>query len=360
MSKKLKLLVLWTTTDCNLRCHYCYANSGDESRCMDWCVAEQALDLMLSQSEDFKIQFAGGEPLLNLDLIEQVVRYTQNYGLSYQLQTNATLIDSTVAQRLKQLGVAVGVSLDGLPAVNDPLRPFADGRGSTSATVAGIGHLREVGIQVGLTCVLSADNVVGLPSLVEMTSYLGNVVGISLDLLRPIGKAKENSVQEADPGLAARYLNLALKRADELVLMGGKEIRFREIERMRYLWLTGTKRQHRCYFSACQSLMVKPDGSAYPCASLASFPEFYLGNILEKGFSEKLPAKLEKARQLISPLETCLTCPDYWLCGGPCPAQVYAQRLAGKVKPTECYVKKTFISYIKKEMNYANQIGLSI
>ncbi len=179
---RLKELVLWVTTDCNLRCRYCYASGGDKAEYMDCQVAKQALDLMLSQSDGFKIQFAGGEPLLNMDLIEQVVGYTQGLGIRYQLQTNATLIDDKIAGNLKRLAVDVGVSLDGLPAVNDPLRSFADGQGSTAATIAGLENLRAAGIGVGLTCVLSAENVTELCGLVELASYLGNVDGINLTL----------------------------------------------------------------------------------------------------------------------------------------------------------------------------------
>jgi uncharacterized protein len=364
---RFKELVLWVTTDCNLRCRYCYANGGDEADYMNWRVAKRALDIMIGQFGHFKIQFAGGEPLLNMDLIEQVVRYTQGLGIGYQLQTNATLIDEKVAVNLKRMGIDVGVSIDGLPEVNDSLRPFADGHGSTAATIAGLEKLRMAGIGVGLTCVLSAENVAGLPGLVDLASYLGNVEGIAFDLLRLIGRASKDSVRQANPTLAARSVSAALKRADELALMGGRRVRFREVERMRYLLINGIRRRHRCYFDAGQLLMVKPNGDTYPCASLAGFPrQFYLGNILEQGFTDEVGVNLQRCRQLITPPHYCLTCSRHWLCGGPCPAQTYAQQLAGEIQPTECYIKRALIDYIsdgRKDMvsyESANQTSLSV
>lgn len=361
---RLKELVLWVTTDCNLRCRYCYASGGDGVEYMDWQVAKQAIDLMLSKSDSFKIQFAGGEPLLNMELIEQVVRYTEGQNVYYQLQTNATLIDQSTARSLRQLGIAVGVSLDGLPSVNDSLRPFPDDQGSTAASIAGVESLRAEGIRVGLTCVLSAENIAGLAGLVELASYLGNVEGISLDILRPIGRAANEQIRQADPASAARSVSAALKRADELALMGGGRVKFREVERMRHLLRHGTRRRHRCYFSAGQLLMVKPDGDAYPCASLTSFPEFRLGNIIEEDFAGRLTATLERAGQLVTNPENCLDCPDHWLCSGPCPAQTYAQQRAGEVGSTECYVKRTFINYARRKGNpshaSANQISVSV
>ncbi len=225
-------------------------------------------------------------------------------------------------------------------------------------------NLGAEGIWVGLTCVLSAENVARLPGLVELASYLGNVEGISLDLLRLVGRARKSSAMQADPTLAARSVSAALRRADELALMGGRRVRFREVKRMHYLLTHGLRRRHRCYFDAGQSLMVRPNGDAYPCASLASFPEFYLGNVLEEGFTDKLGDKLQRCRQFITSPQYCLTCPDHNLCGGPCPAQTYAQQLVGETKPTECYVKRAFINYVKRKGNLsyasANQISLSV
>ena len=361
---RLSLLVLWVTTDCNLRCRYCYANGGDRAEYMGWRVAKRALDIMIGRFSRFKIQFAGGEPLLNLNLVEQVVRYTYDWGVRYQLQTNATLIDGAMAQTIRSLGIDVGVSLDGLPAVNDSLRPFADERGSTAATVAGLEHLRASGIHVGLTCVLSAENAAGLPGLVALAGYLGNVEGIALDVLRPTGRAKEGGVAQATPALAAVYVSEALRHADELIAMGGRRVRFREVERMRHVISRRASQPYRCYFDAGQLLMVQPDGEAYPCPSLVSFPEFSLGNVLEPTFTDRLEANLQKCRQLIIPPHRCLGCDKRWLCAGPCPAQTYAQRLTGEMKPTECHIKRAFVSYIerKETINHAsaNQIGLSV
>ena len=201
----------------------------------------------------------------------------------------------------------------------------------------------------------------------ELTSYLGNVKDIGVDLLRRIGRASEDSVRQADPTLAARSVSAALRRSDELALMGGRRVRFREVERMRYLLINGIRRRYRCYFDAGQLLMVKPNGDAYPCASLTGFPhQFYLGNVLEQGFTDEVGVNLQRCRQLIVPPHYCLTCSRHWLCGGQCPAQTYAQQLAGEVKPTECYINRVFIDYIsdtrKEIMSYesANQASLSV
>ena len=352
------MLVLWVTTDCNLRCRYCYAEGGEKPEYMSWEVAKRALDFMREHSEGFKVQLAGGEPLLNMGLVEQVVRYTPNWRVIHQLQTNATLITPEVARRIKGLELRIGVSLDGLPKVNDLLRPFPDGRGATKAAIAGIENLGRRGIRVGLTCVLSEESAPGLAGLVQLLSYLGNVEGISLDVLRPTGRGSK--VRQADSVEAAHFLRLALKRADELVQMGGRRVKFREAERLRLLLAGKGERHFRCYFDACAQLVVKPNGDAYPCASLVPFPEFLLGNVLEKDFGRSLEEKLREKRELISLPERCLSCPEFWLCQGPCPAWVYASRRMGGEDLVECSLKKTFLSYVRREEGVPEKTGLPV
>jgi len=347
-------LVLLVTTDCNLRCRYCYARGGEDPQQMSWEVAKRALDLMFERFDGFDVQFSGGEPLLNMELVERVVEYTKGRGVRHRIQTNATLIDRRVARWIRELGISVGVSLDGLPEVNDRLRPFADGRGSTAAAVSGIESLGAEGIRVGLTCGLSAENAPGLPGLVELASYLGNVEGIALDLLRPIGRAEED-VKPADPDLAARFVNAALRRAEELALMGGRRVKFREVERIRYLLSHGLERKYRCPFDARRYLVVDPRGRVWPCPSLVGFPEFYLGDVFEDGFADELGDRLERCRGLIALPRYCSACPERPLCGGPCLARTYAEQLTGGTNLTECYVRRAFINFAggKEVANYA-------
>ncbi|OPY53674.1 MAG: molybdenum cofactor biosynthesis protein A [Methanosaeta sp. PtaU1.Bin060] len=342
----LKSLVLWVTTDCNLRCRYCYARGGEERAYMDWPVARRAIDLMADQSDRFKVQFAGGEPLMNFDLIERIVSYSNDLGAKagFQLQTNATLISPSLACRLRELDIRIGVSLDGLPKVNDVLRPFASERGSTGSVVSGLRNLAAAGIRVGLTCVLTSANIEGLPSLVELASYLGNVEGITLDPLRPVGRGKQ--LMAPSPTQASRYLKEAIVRAEEIAKIGGHNLKFREIERMRYIISRGLMRQHHCYFDACQSLMIKPNGDAYPCASLCQ-PEFGLGNILDNGFRGDLQDELMRTSGLIDRPHRCKKCPDRWLCGGPCPAGVFSSRDNLEI---ECAIKKVFIEHITEKV----------
>jgi uncharacterized protein len=113
MTKEIKLLILLVTDDCNLRCRYCYARGGEKKEYMSWETAGKAVDYVAARSRSFKIQFSGGEPLLNFPLVKRVIEYVKmRWGsATFQLQTNGTLIDRAVAQELKNLRYADNMNL---------------------------------------------------------------------------------------------------------------------------------------------------------------------------------------------------------------------------------------------------------
>lgn len=356
-NEEIKLLILRVTNDCNLRCRYCYACGGDNRDSMSLDIARRAIDYVAARSRSFKIQFTGGEPLLKFPLIKKIIEYTKNYSSSvlYQLQTNGTLITPELARELKSLRIAVGVSLDGMPDVNDLLRPFASGRGSTIATLQGLQNLKAGGVKVGLTAVLSANNIAGLPRLVELASYQGNVHGIALDLLRPVGRCVDNKILPPEPELMARQVRASLYRAEEIAGLGGGLVRFREVERLKYQLRQGVSRKHYCYATTGQSMVVMPRGEVYPCSSLAGIPDFYLGNIADGDFSlTNALDRLPFLHRTVNEVAGCRDCPDNWLCGGGCLARTYAYTgRIDKAYPGDCRLKQVFLEYVREKENEA-------
>lgn len=348
--KKIKLLILRVTNDCNLRCSYCYACGGESRENMSWDIARQAVDYALARSKFLKIQFTGGEPLLNLPLVKKVIDYTKNIPVSFQIQTNGTLISMAVAEELKALRVALGVSLDGPPAVNDLLRPIKGGEPSTMAVINGLQNLGAVGVKVGLTAVLTKESTAYLPRLVELAAYLGNVHGIALDLLRPMGRGLVNKTLSPSPELLAQQVKAALYRSAELAAWGAPLVRFREVERLKYQLRHKVARKHYCYATTGQSLVVMPDGSVYPCSSLAGTPSFYLGKVTFYGFSlSQALSEVPLLQRTVDELKGCRSCLDNWLCGGGCLARAYAY--SGQTDHSysgDCQLKKIFLEYVRE------------
>ena len=103
---------------CNLRCKYCYAGDGNYGvdSLMSWETAEKILKFFLAQTDRLHIVFFGGEPMLNYELIKQVVAWCEKQSgkrFTYSMTTNATLLTSDALKWLKEKNFSLSISWDG-------------------------------------------------------------------------------------------------------------------------------------------------------------------------------------------------------------------------------------------------------
>lgn len=265
------LLVFWVTGACNLRCSYCYATDAHCQKNMDFATAKQVLDHF--QNQRIKIQFAGGEPLLNLSLIDQICSYVhlQNIDTVFQLQTNGTLLTDEAIYILKKWRISIGVSLDGVPKVNDLTREKGQ------IVINGIQRLAKEGIMIGLNTVVTKHNVLHLDELIDLAIYLGNVGGIGLDLLRQVGRGSTNYTElQVDSASLIKGYHQLVNRSNEVATLTGIRIQIREIEEAKKRLSSKPGNQLYCYASCGRSLVVLPNGDIYPCGSLLE-EAYYMG-----------------------------------------------------------------------------------
>ena len=140
----MRYLILKITDRCNLNCVYCY-NVFKSSRTfndMDFKTAKNSIDYSLKRVQHLiglKIQFTGGEPLLNFELIEKIIKHYgklhNGVNIKYAIQTNGTLINENIIQKIKELNIKIGISFDGVD--NWELRAYHNGKNSTIDTMRG-------------------------------------------------------------------------------------------------------------------------------------------------------------------------------------------------------------------------------
>ncbi|SHJ75864.1 uncharacterized protein SAMN02745751_03299 [Dethiosulfatibacter aminovorans DSM 17477] len=335
MANERVLIVLWTTGRCNLDCRYCYASDSRNHFDMDFDTAVRALDHF--SDRPMKIQFAGGEPLLNFDLIVKVCEYVKEkgYNASFQMQTNGTLIDREKAKAIKEMGIAMGVSIDGPPEVNEWLR------GSMKQAVNGIRTLGEEGIIVNVNSVVTDYNVERIHELADFAFYLGNIAGIGLDLLREAGRAKEDGRKIEKP--TGEQLKLALnrlfERSEYLRKHSGRKIGVREVEEAKKrLTLKGCSMDY-CYASCGRSYVILPTGDIYPCGSLIDRKEYYMGNIND-GCVNSISVTGRNAGE-------CKDCEYLSVCPGGCPSRMIVNE-DESLESLDCILKKTAFDIAKK------------
>ena len=333
----LRMLVLSLTGACNLACRYCYASEQD-SGTMTWETARRAIDLAAAGAP-FILQFSGGEPLLALPLLRRIADYIRANRIQARmdLQTNGTLLTEETAAFLRSARIGIGISLDGRPAVHDALRCYPDGRGTAADVVAGIGQLAQCGIKIGLTSVVTAENVAELSGVIEMAYYLGNVRRVGFDLLRSQGRG--SAVRPAREEDMARAMAQVLARNEQLGRLHGYRIAIAQEEQAAFLVERSARGFSHCHAMSGAGVHVDAVGNIYACSSFVGDARFLLGDV-ERGSDVRRQQEL--AREMQDAMAFCRACVDFTSCGGAC----YARR-AGQEHPAasdaECALKRAAI-----------------
>lgn len=332
----LQMMVLSLTGDCNLACRYCYASGQDRSM-MTWETARRAVDLAAAGGEPFILQFSGGEPLLALPLLVQIADYVRGNRIRARMdiQTNGTLISDEAADVLCDAGIGVGISLDGRPDVHDALRRFPDGCGTSSAVITGIQRLTARGKEIGLTTVVTAENVAALPGVIEMAYYLGNVRIVGFDLLRGQGRGVSvRPVREEDVALAMERVFALCRKLERLT---GRHIVIAQAEQASCLAQRTDGGFSHCHAMSGAGVHVDALGRIYACSSFVGDERFLLGDVAH-GIDARRQEEL--AHEMQRTMAFCCTCTDFLRCGGAC----YA-RMAGEnaICTAECALKRAAI-----------------
>ena len=342
LTPKIKNLVLSLTGQCNFACRYCYAaEHNKEMMSVETALAAVKMAASsLPEGEKFIIQFSGGEPLLNFKVLHAVVGYVQENKVPavLQIQTNGSLLSDQIAKYLFQNKVAIGVSLDGKPKVNDKLRLTKDGKGATEQILQGLEVLKRNNIACGITCVVTADNVNELAGIVEMAYFLGNVRRLGFDLLR--GQGRGSGLVPPTEIEMAQAMEQVYLRNKLLSKMVGYEIKIAQQERAKLACTEECREFGHCYAMNGEAAFVEASGKIYACSSLIGDEEFYLGNVqngLDVALVNKVSSKISKS------MSFCKECSDFRQCGGGCFARWYGsgEQVAYK---SECALKRSAIA----------------
>lgn len=203
-------VVVWNwTRSCNLSCEHCYASAvrGRVPGEMDTAEALKLIDEFAAMKVPALI-LSGGEPLARTDALE-LLGAARAYGLRCTLSTNGTLITATRARRIAEAGVVyVGVSIDGPRDLHDRWRGR---RGAYDRTIAGIGHLRALGVRVGLRFTLHAGNVDHVPAVLDLVEQ-HDLQRICFYHLVPSGRGSGLDPLHLDRDRTRATLDLLLER----------------------------------------------------------------------------------------------------------------------------------------------------
>jgi uncharacterized protein len=333
----VRYLVLLLTNRCNLSCRYCYCPDSDLELHMNQDIMRWAVEIAASHGKQFHVQLSGGEPCLNSELIYETVAEVRKSApkATIAIQTNGTLLNSSLARFFKEKEVQVGVSIDGPPSVHEK------SRGMFGEMFAGIECLESNGVPWRATAVVTADSVEHLWRLVLLISRFKTARGIALDFLTHKRGAVENNVLPATSEAVERGIYRMLETLETINRSSRPMIRFREAEAVARYMHSG-KPDNFCHACNGESMAVCPDGSVYPCSQLSGEQRYCAGNIRSAIDWTKLRLTGPSLQS-----SNCFLCTLKGRCPGDCPGRLAYND--GNEQRAVCTLYRTIYAFQKKE-----------
>ena len=315
--------------DCQLRCKYCFASTGDFGKgrkLMSFETGKHAIDFLLENSGDrpnLELDFFGGEPLMNFGVVKQVVEYARsrekeyNKKFRFTITTNGLLLDDEKIDFINREMSNVVLSIDGRKEVNDYFRVLPNGQGcydiimpKYKKLVAGRGD-KEYYVRGTFTNKnLDFSNDV----------FALNDAGFDQISVEPVvGDDDVYALTEKDlPAVFAEYEKLALKLLENE--KKGKKFNFFHFMLDLDQGPCAIKRLRGC---GCGNdyVAITPDGDIFPCHQFVGIDEYKMGNIDEGTFNQEMKADFAQAHVYSKP--ECRECWAKFYCSGGCNANNY-------------------------------------
>ena len=355
----VKALCLHIAHTCNLNCSYCFASQGKyhgERALMSYEVGKRALDFLIENSgtrRNLEVDFFGGEPLMNFDVVKQLVAYARsiekekNKNFRFTLTTNGVLVDDDVIEFSNREMSNVVLSLDGRKEVHDRYRVDYAGNGSWEKIVPKF--QKFVNARGGKNYYMRGTFTHANPDFLEDIKTMLDL-GFSELSMEPVVAASDDpaALTEADkPVVMKQYEDLAklmLERDKE-----GKPFTF-------YHYMIDLKGGPCIYkrISGCGSgteyMAVTPWGDLYPCHQFVGDEKFKLGDIWSGVNNKKIQDEFASCN--VYAREECRDCWARLYCSGGCAANAY--HATGSVKGVYKYGCDLF----KKRMECAIAVAV--
>lgn len=334
VSSPIKALCLNIAHDCNLRCEYCFAGKGDYCQgrmLMTEEVGKAAIDYLLHYSQgrhNLEVDFFGGEPTINFDVVKKVVEYARSKEKEFDkkfrftITTNGLILNDDMMDFINREMYNVVCSVDGRKEINDRVRARVDGSGCYDAIIP---HFQEL-----IRRREASGNDENWQYYVRgtFTKYnkdFGNDVMHMFDLgfdqisFEPV-------VADAKQPYALTYEDLSdvfaeYERLSKLIIenkkSAGKHFNFYHFMIDLDQGPCAIKRLRGC---GCgnEYVAITPDGDVYPCHQFVGHEEWKMGNVFDLSINKEMKDNFARATVYHKP--KCQECWAKFYCSGGCNA----------------------------------------
>ena len=326
----IKALCLHIAHDCNIRCKYCFASQGDfrgDRSLMSDEVGYKAIDFVIKNSgnrHNLEVDFFGGEPLMNFEVVKRIVEYGKEKGkehnkrFRFTITTNGLLLEDEIISYINENMDNVVLSIDGRKKVNDNMRFTVNGNGTYDLIVPKYKKL-------------IAER--GNKNYFVRGTFTRENLNFSQDVLHLAELGFKNT--SVEPVVSECYNEYALREEDLPVIFAEYDLLAQEYvnryynNKFNFFHFQIDLSQGPCItkrISGCgagsEYLAITPDGEIFPCHQFVGQKEFSMGNLLEDRFDQGIASSFQDANIYSKP--KCKTCWAKFYCSGGCHANSYS------------------------------------
>lgn len=328
----IRHLELMVTHDCNMRCRYCYGVDdggnnpetpylyGSDTCGMSFETAQQGVDFLFDVSgpqKELSVIFFGGEPLLELELIQKITQYIRSREeetgkkVRLSLATNGLLLSKKSVDFLVRNNISCQVSMDGSRSTHNSNRLLCSQKGSYDAVLPGIKCLQSARPgKIPVRATLSHGNL----NLLDTIHHLHELGFGSIHVEPAIGGQHGIHITEDDvPVIQEQHEEVA----EYLVQCASDDRYFNYTNLVKFIRHTSVVQERQAHYcgAARTYLALAQDGSFYPCHRFVGNKEYQMGNIT-KGVDDSVQKTILGLSVDDRPI--CSECWARYLCGGGC------------------------------------------
>ncbi len=320
----IKAICLHVSHDCNLRCEYCFASTGDfgtgNRSIMDADTAKRAIDFVVERSgsrHNIEVDFFGGEPLMAMDTVKETINYARAIEkekgkyFRFTITTNGVLLNDENIEYINQEMSNVVLSLDGRPEINDSMRKTISGGGSYNIVVPKFKKLVDSR---------------GPKDYYLRGTFTKHNLDFVADVLHIVDLGFKNV--SVEPVVGTENCEYAIKDEDINYIMEQYEVLAKELlyrEDINFFHFNVDLSQGPCVIkrmrgcgAGCEYVAITPEGDIYPCHQFVGHTDYKLGNLYDKTFSMDISRKFSELN--IDTKPECKSCWARFYCSGGCSA----------------------------------------
>ena len=326
----VKALCLHVSHDCNIRCKYCFASQGDfkgQRTLMSAEVGKKAIDFLIENSgnrRNLEVDFFGGEPLMNFDVVKEVVDYGRirekeaNKNIRFTMTTNAVLLNEENMNYINENMHNVVLSIDGREEVNDKMRYTINGQGTYDIIIPKLKRMVELRNH---------------QNYYVRGTFTHHNLDFSKDVLHLADQGFLNV--SVEPVVASPEHDYAISKEDLPTVFQHYEMlaeeyvkRIKEKRGFNFFHFMIDLNQGPCVIkrmSGCgagaEYLAITPEGELYPCHQFVGNTDFRLGSVEDNTIDQSIYNTFSSAH--VYNKEKCVECWAKFYCSGGCHANAY-------------------------------------